>query len=350
MTPSISVVIGTYKRRSLLPRVLDPLLADPATDEIVVVVDGCDDGSIEYLRERATRDRILRPLLTPNQGEGATRQRGLEEATGDIVLFLDDDVVAGPGLVSGHLARHAGADHGAGLIVLGYMPTPAPETRTQDAFTTILYAREYEKRCERFEAAPDRTIYNMWGGNISLRREDALRVGMSHAAYPKLYYQDRVWGLQARRAGMHAVFDRSLRATHAHQRSATDFFLDAAKQGAGLAHIHHLFPELGPLRAEALWSGLPAPLAHLVRASSDDRIHATLLTTLSFAVDTLGRAQQWDLQMRAAALLRRIQQRWGLQRAVEAISADAEVDLQVSVRWFPKRPSSGAQEPYPGLT
>ena len=44
---------------------------------------------------------------------------GVQCSTGDVVLLMDDDVIAGPGLVSAHARRHAGAD---GLVVVGSMP------------------------------------------------------------------------------------------------------------------------------------------------------------------------------------------------------------------------------------
>ena len=47
--PTTSVVIPTHGRRALLADVLAPVLADPATAEVVVVVDGCDDGSLEFV-------------------------------------------------------------------------------------------------------------------------------------------------------------------------------------------------------------------------------------------------------------------------------------------------------------
>ncbi len=329
MTPTISVIIGTYQRRSTLPTVLDPLLADPAAREVVVVVDGSTDGSIEYLLERSEGDERLRPILTPNQGREATRQRGLEEASGDIVLFLDDDVRADPGLVSGHLARHGALGHRGGHIVLGYMPTAVPPPpHEKDTFTTVLYAAEYENRCARFEASPGTVIDNMWGGNISLRRDDALLLGMHNAEYPNLYFEDRDWGLRARRAGMHAVFDRSLSGTHMHRRSASAFFRDAARQGAGQAYLHHLYPELGPLDLADFWAGLPAPLAPVVRAAAADSAHRVLHASLGASVDRLGGAGLFGAQLRAAKLLRRIEQHWGARQALAAIEAGTDIDLR----------------------
>ncbi|MGH2745153.1 MAG: glycosyltransferase family 2 protein, partial [Thermoleophilaceae bacterium] len=178
--PSVSVVMPTYNRRSLLPRVVEPLLGDRGASEVVVVVDGCDDGSLEWLRSRALRDGRLRPLGIENRGENGARQAGIEAARGEVVLLLDDDVAAEPGLASGHARRHAGD---RGLVVLGYMPPPLPARRRAGDFTTRLYANEYEAVCVGYERAPGRILRNLWAGNMSMRRADCLRV-MAGAGAP----------------------------------------------------------------------------------------------------------------------------------------------------------------------
>ncbi len=322
MSISISVVIGTYQRRQLLPEVLDPILADPSADEVIVVVDGSTDGSIEYLRQRAFDEPRLRPVFTPNSGEGATRQRGLEEASGDVVLFLDDDVVAGPGLVTGHREHHERLGPADDRIVLGYMPTVEPKTRNADSFTTLLYAKEYLARCEKYESStPAGIARHIWGGNLSIPRKLALQVGMSNPDYLPSYFADREWGLRCLEVGVKADFDRSLAAEHRHYRSAEKFFHDAAMQGRGDAYLHYLHPELGPLDLERYSAGLPGGLGTIVQLGANPRVYPWLRKSLLWRVTTLGRRRQWKSQLRAAQLLRRIEQLRGCRQAIDDLSA-----------------------------
>src|SRR4051794_23694299 len=113
---TVSVVIPTYNRAARLRAVVDPLLADPSLHELIVVVDGSRDGSIELLEEIAVADGRLRPLWIENIGDMGARTRGAEIATGEVVLFLDDDVLPAPGLLAGHARHHAAAE---GLVVVG---------------------------------------------------------------------------------------------------------------------------------------------------------------------------------------------------------------------------------------
>ena len=61
--------------------------------------------------------------------------------------FLDDDVIAGPGLVSGHAVHHRGTQY---KLVLGYMPASIPMPRQHGQAPTVLYAQDYENMCRRY--------------------------------------------------------------------------------------------------------------------------------------------------------------------------------------------------------
>jgi glycosyltransferase involved in cell wall biosynthesis len=95
--PTVSVVVTTCNRRERLPEVLEPLLADPGALEIIVVIDACHDGSLELVEQLAREHPVLRPLmLTENVGQGRARMAGARAARGDVILSLDDDVIATP--------------------------------------------------------------------------------------------------------------------------------------------------------------------------------------------------------------------------------------------------------------
>jgi glycosyltransferase involved in cell wall biosynthesis len=91
--PRLSVVIATRDRPAALRATLRSVArCDPPPAE-TLVVDGSGDGSAEPVaREASARYAHSRPGLT------IQRNVGLELATGDVVVFLDDDVEADPGL------------------------------------------------------------------------------------------------------------------------------------------------------------------------------------------------------------------------------------------------------------
>ena len=89
--PLISVVIPTYRRSDLVQRAVHSVLRQTYTSfEIIVVIDGVDDGT------RGCVDRLgdsrIRVLETGrNQGPAEARNYGVRHAAGDYVALLDDD-------------------------------------------------------------------------------------------------------------------------------------------------------------------------------------------------------------------------------------------------------------------
>jgi glycosyltransferase involved in cell wall biosynthesis len=100
----ITVVISTYNRLELLREAVASVRAQTYREwELVVVDDASGDGTWEWLRGEADeRVRVFRQEV--NRERSAARNLGLEEARGELVMFLDDD----DRLLPGALAALAG--------------------------------------------------------------------------------------------------------------------------------------------------------------------------------------------------------------------------------------------------
>lgn len=86
----ISAVIPTYNRRAYLRRAIDSVLAQAVpVHEVLVVDDGSTDGTVEAIAEwYGTRVRVVRQ---ERGGVSAARLRGIREARGEWIAFLDSD-------------------------------------------------------------------------------------------------------------------------------------------------------------------------------------------------------------------------------------------------------------------
>ena len=113
MGPIRSVIVPVYNLEKDLPRCLDSILAQThGALEVIVVDDGSRDGSRAVLEEYARRDDRVKPIFKENGGVTSARLRGVAEATGEWVGFVDGDDEIEPDMYGWLLenARKYGAD------------------------------------------------------------------------------------------------------------------------------------------------------------------------------------------------------------------------------------------------
>jgi glycosyltransferase involved in cell wall biosynthesis len=302
----MSVVAPTYKRREWLPQFVEPLLGTPDLHELVVAVDGSADGSVEWLEERRLRDDRLVVLDLPNRGAGATRQAGIEAASGDVVLLLDDDVIAAPGLVSEHARHHRDLEP---KLVLGYMPNDWRKLPPGRRGIGYIYWRAYELHCAKWAANPASVLQGFWGGNFSMPRRDFLRVGMEGLAV-KRGQDDREFGVRCAKAGIRPVFDPRLLAEHLYERSLPQFRRDFRIQGESRKLIHEAHPDVlgrgltedrrASHFADAVGMGLPRPLRPAWRLLARDPLFPLVTGALSAAFRAAVRAEHLGLEVQTA--------------------------------------------------
>ncbi|MEV3977343.1 glycosyltransferase [Nonomuraea sp. NPDC049758] len=119
LTPSltVSVIIPAYGGQDKLDLVLAGLARQtyPAALTEVIVV---DNGSVPPLRLPDVRPEGARLIVCDQPGRANARNAGLAEATGDVIHWLDSDVVLTPGAIEAHMRWHHTAPY---LVVTGYI-------------------------------------------------------------------------------------------------------------------------------------------------------------------------------------------------------------------------------------
>jgi GT2 family glycosyltransferase len=102
---STSVIVPTYNRPSALARTLQALRASdfPQGQLEIIVVDSGPDSRENEAAARATGAQYVQ---RPNDGVSAARNQGARLASGELLLFVDDDIVVAPSNVRRHLAIH----------------------------------------------------------------------------------------------------------------------------------------------------------------------------------------------------------------------------------------------------
>ncbi|MDX3111289.1 glycosyltransferase [Nonomuraea angiospora] len=214
---TVSVVIPAYGGQDKLDLVLAGLAGQtyPAELTEVIVV---DNGSAPPLRLPAVRPERTRLIVCAEPGRASARNAGLAEATGDVIHWLDSDVVLTPGAIAAHMRWHHAAPY---LVVTGYI-----------RFTDAEVPRELPDDLERhFEpAAPHAWIVDLVERTDGLtdnpQRPFSLHVGgatsvnarLIEAAGPMddelILGQDTEMGYRLGQAGAVFVPEPSARAYH----------------------------------------------------------------------------------------------------------------------------------------
>jgi glycosyltransferase involved in cell wall biosynthesis len=115
----VSVVIPCYNQARFLGEAIQSVLSQGHTDlEIIVVDDGSKDGTEEVTSGYAKEDPRVRLITQENRGLAGARNRGLAEAGGEYVVFLDSDDRLVPGALEAgvrELETHPGCAFVSGI-------------------------------------------------------------------------------------------------------------------------------------------------------------------------------------------------------------------------------------------
>lgn len=222
-----SIVMITYNKASRLLLTLESVkrLEQTENSELIIVNDGSTDQSNLILKEFQAEYQAM-PLTvieTENRGRAAARNTGIHHSKGDIIIFVDDDLLLDPLFLSGHVKAHKNnkmlAVHGQifDLPYLKLFSDPASGTYLKKVtphapYKSLVikkemlmdgsinpYLQRYAKK-SRFEQDIEQLLHATdspetgWvcftGGNVSVRKNNLLRVGLFDETF------GRQWGCE----------------------------------------------------------------------------------------------------------------------------------------------------------
>lgn len=111
-TLTVSFVIPIYNSAASLAPCLESILAQKRNDlilEIITVDDGSTDNSLELLRDFSMTHPDSKITIIANRERhysAYARNRGLEVASGDIICFIDSDIILPPDYIVEHISQH----------------------------------------------------------------------------------------------------------------------------------------------------------------------------------------------------------------------------------------------------
>lgn len=212
--PRLSVVIPTYNRQASLHKVLQGLAGQDLDEpfEVLVISDGSTDTTDEYLRS----DEVPLPIVAmrqENAGPAVARNLGVSSATGELVLFVDDDFVPSSSLLRTHLGRHD--EMGANVVVIGPMLDPDDfEMSPWVQWEQAMLRKQYAAMRDGLWAASARQFYT---ANASLRREHIVKAGFFDPDFRRM--EDLELAYRLNDLGLTWAFEPEARGYHYAERS-----------------------------------------------------------------------------------------------------------------------------------
>ena len=205
-----SVIICTRNRPQTVCDAVEKVASQRQRTAEVIVVDQSDEAN----EELAARPDVTY-LRDPQRGAPRAKNLGISTASGEILLFLDDDTVAPPGLVEAHLANYADESVHA---VAGRVLCPDDPPLDPRAPIGRLCLRDLSMTAN-FHATRRAEVDHVYGCNWSVRREVLERVGgFDESLQPEgkgtAFFEEAELSLRIRRAGSRIVFDPLAVAEH----------------------------------------------------------------------------------------------------------------------------------------
>jgi len=239
----LSVVIPTHNRPGTLRNTLAALGEQTlASDRFEVLV--VDDGSSVAGREqvRSLLDSFAFELIEKEQGGLASaRNRGAARARGEILHFLDDDVIPVADSLEQHLATHAAESER--VAVVGALPFP-PQVRLDAFLWYIERSGHYDLYRHPKKYPGGKPPMPPMNGNSSIPRELFEEVGRYDESFRQYGSEDLELGYRLARAGVPFVYNPRAIGYHDHTKDFPQFCVDMERAGESLIQLYRKYPEI----------------------------------------------------------------------------------------------------------
>jgi GT2 family glycosyltransferase len=242
-SPHVSVVIPTYRRRDLVAQALVALrrqTLDPSCYEVIVVVDGSEDGTHEMVTAFAA-PYALHSIRQANGGRASACNTGIRAAAGQLVVLLDDDMEASPHLLAAHIDAHP---PGSRLGVIGAAPILVDDR----ASPALAYAgKKFNALLDKL-AQPERPIAlrDFYSGNFSVKRRTLLEIGLFDEAFRLYGHEDLELSLRLARAGVQLAYSPAALARQHNTKDFAGLARDAIAKGKTAVLLAGKHPEIVP--------------------------------------------------------------------------------------------------------
>ena len=224
----VSIIIPTYQRCSSVKRALTTLTDQsfPADEfEVIVSIDGSEDGTREMVSSFKAEYK-LRAIWNENSGRASACNRGIQAATGELLIIIDDDMEPEPHFIDAHHAAHHADDR---LGVIGAIPIVVEESSPP----TIRYVgTKFNTHLEKI-SKPGYTIriWDFYSGNFSIRRANLMEAGLYSEDFVDYGNEDVELAWRLRKLGINIVYSPEAKCIQHYEKDFGGLALDTIASG-----------------------------------------------------------------------------------------------------------------------
>ena len=233
----VSVIVTTFNRPRLLHRCLRALSSQEVggfTYDIIVVDDCSSPTNLADARKIcAEYENVRFQVNEKNVGLSSSRNNGARNASGDILLFLDDDIIVEPKYVQGHTDLFYEYEN---IATVGSLRFP-PELCAKDNLVRYLSSREMRQRKLSAEMVKNLAPGQFGGGICGIMKRDYNRIGGFSEEFIHYGLEDVAMGTCLKRAGITIMLATAANADH-HDRVTMERYktktIESARYGLRL--------------------------------------------------------------------------------------------------------------------
>lgn len=248
----LSVIIPTHNRAKILNDCLKAIFRQSLPKknyEVIVVDDGSRDDTREVAKRFKKKYENFRYIYQKRQGQGIARNKGVEKATGDVIVFIGDDIIATRDFLSEHMRYHL-RHHKENQAVLGFTTwhpklkiTPFMEWLTNGSSILGKFGG-HQFAYEKLKGGKEADYNFFYTSNISLKYDliDKFPFDPSFSGYG---WEDIELGYRLhRRVGLKIYYNPKAVGYHLHMMEESSLKERMKKIGESAKVIHKKYPEL----------------------------------------------------------------------------------------------------------
>lgn len=210
MIPGLSIIIPTYNGAQRIQNTLRAIEDQTVQEiEVIVVVDGSTDNTIELLKNSRLQFAIFKILSQENRGRAAVRNRGAKEASGDLLIFYDDDMRPVGDSIRKHIEFHQSIQYAiCGGNQLEDLKVLKTDIQRYKAYLSRKWTAKY---CDGLNELSDNDLF-LTAANMSVPKKLFLELGGFDEQLNDA--EDYEFAARALSKGVPVYFDKSNLAWH----------------------------------------------------------------------------------------------------------------------------------------